>query len=81
MTQHDDASFEKMGALLGANSSRLQSFYDGLSRFLTQINLYRGQGLSDSHRLAQFLSFYNGHPWKCDTGNRNFVIFMYLFIV
>ena len=64
----DDATFEKMGALMYDNSSRLLGFYDELSAFLTQINLYRGRGLSDSHELAQFLQLYNGHPWRRDTG-------------
>ena len=32
----DDASFEKMGALMHANSSRLIGLYDELSAFLTQ---------------------------------------------
>ena len=36
----DDASFEKMGALMNENSGRLLGFYDELSAFLTQINLY-----------------------------------------
>jgi energy-coupling factor transporter ATP-binding protein EcfA2 len=47
----DDASFEKMGALMQENSSRLLGFYDELSAFLTQINLYRGRNISDSHEL------------------------------
>lgn len=64
----DDASFEKMGALMHANSSRLFGFYDEMSAFLSQINLYRGRGLSDSHELALFLQLYNGHPWRRDTG-------------
>ena len=64
----DDASFEKMGALMHENTSQLQGFYDELSAFLTQINLYRGHGLSDSHELALFLQLYNGHSWRHDTG-------------
>ena len=65
----DDASFKKMGALMNANSCRLLGFYDELSSFLTQINLYRGRTLSDTHELALFLQLYNGHPWRRDTGN------------
>ena len=64
----DDASFEKMGALMNENSARLLGLYDKLSAFLTQINLYRGRGLSDSHELAPFLQLFNGHPWRRDTG-------------
>ena len=65
----DDASFEKMGALMHENHSRLLGIYDEMSAFLTQINLYRGRGLSDSHELAVFLQLYNGHPWRRDTGH------------
>ncbi len=57
-----------MGALMNDNSARLLGFYDELSAFLSQINLYRGRGLSDSHELALFLQLYNGHPWRRDTG-------------
>lgn len=64
----EDASFEKMGALMKENSCRLLGFYDELSTFLTQINLYHGRALSDSHELALFLQLYNGHPWRRDTG-------------
>ena len=50
----DDASCEKMGALMHSNASRLLGLYDELSAFLSQINLYRGRSLSDSHELALF---------------------------
>ena len=39
-----------------------------LHAFLTQINLFRGRSLSDSHELAMFLQLFNGHPWRRDTG-------------
>ena len=38
--------------------------YGEMSALLTQLNLYRGRGLSDSHKLSLFLQLYNGHPWK-----------------
>ena len=41
----DDASFEKMGALMHSNASRLFGLYDELSALLLQINLYRGRSL------------------------------------
>ena len=63
----DDATFEKMGALMSANCCRILGFYDELS-FLTQINLFRGRQLSDSHELALFLQLFNGHPWRRNTG-------------
>lgn len=64
----DDASFEKMGALMHLNESRLLGLYDELTTFLAQINLYKGRTLSDSHELSLFLQLFNGHPWKRDTG-------------
>ena len=64
----DGATFEKMGALMNENSCRLLGFYDEMSAFLTQINLYHGRGLSDSHELSLFLQLYNAHPWRRDTG-------------
>lgn len=64
----DDATFEKMGVLMSQNSARLLGLYDELVSFLTQINLYRGRGLSDSHEFSLFLQLFNGHPWRRDTG-------------
>ena len=64
----DDATFEKMGVLMSRNSARLLGIYDELGAFLTQINLYRGRGLSDSHELSLFLQLFNGYPWRRDTG-------------
>ena len=52
----DDASFEKMGAFMYENSARLLGLYDELAPFLSQIKLYRGGGLSESHELALFCS-------------------------
>lgn len=45
----DDTTCEKVGALMNENSCRLLGFYDEMSAFLSQINLYRRRGLSDSH--------------------------------
>lgn len=54
----DDATFKKIGELMNENE---------LSAFLTQINVYSGRGLSNSHELAVFLQLFNGHPWRRDT--------------
>ena len=62
--QLEEATFEKMGAMMAENYSKLLGLYDELSTFLTQINLYKSRGLSDSHDLAVFLQLYNGHPWS-----------------
>lgn len=64
----EEATFEKMGAMMADNHSKLLGLYDELSSFLTQINLYKSRGLSDSHDLALFLQLYNGHPWARKTG-------------
>ena len=64
----DEATFEKMGAMMSENYFKLLGLYDELSSFLTQINLYKSRGLSDSHDLSLFLQLYNGHPWARKTG-------------
>ena len=63
-----DATCEKMGDLMATNGGRLLGLYDELSTFLTQLNLYRGKGLSLSHELAVFLQLFNGHSWTRTTG-------------
>ena len=61
----DEATFEKMRAMMSDNHCKLVGLYDELS---SQINLYKGRGLSDSHDLSLFLQLYNGHPWARKTG-------------
>ena len=73
-----DATCEKMGELMAANGNRLFGLYDELSAFLTQLNLYRGRGLSLSHELALFLQLYNGHSWTRSTGMYAHMVCMYL---
>ena len=63
-----DATFEKMGALMNDNSTRLLGIYDELTTFLGQLNIYRGRRLTESHELSVFLQLFNGHPWRRDTG-------------
>lgn len=63
----EEATFEKMGTMMADNHCKLIGLYDELSSFLTQINLYKSRGLSDSHDLALFLQLYNGHPWARKT--------------
>lgn len=66
--QIEDATFEKTGELMSLNGGRILGMYDELTTFLTQINLYRGRGLADSHELALFLQLYNGCAWTRNTG-------------
>ena len=68
----EEATFEKMGALMAGNDGKLLGLYDELSSFLTRINLYSSKGISDSHDMATFLMLYNGHPWTRRTGNITF---------
>ena len=63
-----DSTFEKMGQLMFLNSGRIFGMYDELTTFLTQLNVYQGKGLSNSHELALFLQLYNGHSWSRNTG-------------
>ena len=52
----DDQSFEKMGESMYHNHSKLFGLYDELSTFLTQINVCRGRGVTESQRSHYFFS-------------------------
>lgn len=67
----DDQSFEKMGALMSENHSKLLGLYDELAMFLSQINVFRGRGVSDSHEVALFLQLYCASSWTRRTGKAN----------
>ena len=64
----DHSSFEKMGELMSTNHSKILGFYDELSTFLEQMNVFRGKGLAESHELSTFLFLYNGKGWSPLTG-------------
>ena len=64
----EEASMEKMGDMMAENGNKLIGLYDEIKHFLTQINVYRNRGLSDTHDLAMFLQLYNGLPWSRKTG-------------
>ena len=65
----DDQSFEKMGAIMAENHGKVLGLYDALAMFLSQINVFRSKGLSDSHKMAVFLQSYNGaSSWVRRTG-------------
>lgn len=66
--QVEEATVEKMGELMHRNSNWILGMYDELITFLTQLNVYQGKGLSNSHELALFLQLYNGHAWTMNTG-------------
>lgn len=64
----DDQSFEKMGAIMSENYGKLLGLYDELAMFLSQINVFRSRGLSDSHEMAVFLQLYGASSWIRRTG-------------
>ena len=64
----DDQSFEKMGAIMADNHGKLLGLYDELAMFLSQINVFRSRGLSDSHEMAVFLQLYGASSWIRRTG-------------
>ena len=66
----DEASFEMMGYLMAKNDSKLLGLYDEFSTFLSQINVYRGKGLCESHDLATLLSLFIAKSWNRDTGKQ-----------
>ena len=66
----DEASFEMMGFLMARNSYRLLGLYDKFSTFFSQVNVYCGKGLCESHDLATLLSLYNAKSWNLDTGEQ-----------
>ena len=37
--------------------------YDELTMFLSQINVFRGRGVTDSHELSVFLQLYGAEQW------------------
>ena len=55
----DDQSFEKMGAMMNDNYSKLFGLYDELAMFLSQMNIFRGKGVAESHELEVFLQLYS----------------------
>ena len=67
----DDQSFEKMGALVSQNHSKLLGLYDELAMFLSQINVFRGHGVSNSHEVALFLQLYSASSWTPRIGKAN----------
>lgn len=64
----DDQTFEKMGDSMYQNHWKVLGLYDELSMFLSQINLCKGRGFSDTHDLALFLQLYGSDAWIRRTG-------------
>ena len=59
-----------VGCNVRENGQSDASMFDEPSTFHTQLNLYRGKGLAESHDLALFLQLYNGTPLVRRTGVR-----------
>ena len=70
----DDQSLEKMGALMDENNSKLLGLYDELAMFLSQMNVFRGKGVTDSYEVAVFLQLYGGNPWVRKTGKCSYIL-------
>ena len=64
----DDQSFEKMGALMHENNSKLLALCDELAMFLSQMSVFRSKGGADSHELALFMQLYGANSWVRKTG-------------
>ena len=64
----DDQSFEKMGDPMSKNHWKRLGLYNELSMFLSQVNIFKGRGVSNSHELAVFLQLYGFDPWVRRTG-------------
>lgn len=77
----DDQSFEKMGALMDENNSKLLGLYDELAMFLSQMNVFRGKGVTDSHEVAVFLQLYGGCSWIRKTGKQPSLSFGYIILI
>ena len=75
----DDQSFEKMGAIMAENHGKLLGLYDELAMFLSQINVFRSKGLSDSHEMAVFLQLYGASSWVRRTGMQLYITVWLLF--
>lgn len=69
----DDQSFEKLGALMDENHAKLLGLYDELAMFLSQMNVMKGKGVTDSYEASVFLGLYGGNPWIRRTGMHNFI--------
>ena len=57
-----------MGSLMAENHSKDVGLYGELAMFLSQMNVFRGRGWSDSHELALLLQLYGGSSWVRRTG-------------
>ena len=68
----DDQSFEKMGAM-SDNHCKLLGLYNELTMFLSQINVFGGRGLADSHEL----SIPSAAWWKL-LGEKNRYVYLYI---
>ena len=63
-----ESSIERLGFNMAENGGRLIGIYDELSHFLTQMNILKNKGLTDTQELSTLLQMYNGFPWTRKTG-------------
>ena len=77
----DDQSLEKMGAMMNDNYSKLLGLYNELAMFLSQMNIFRGKGVAESHELAVFLQLYGANSWVRKTGKQNLIVAVLLWCI
>lgn len=64
----EEATMERMGAMMAENGCKLIGLFDEFTHFLSQLNIYRGKAITDSQDLAMLLQLYNGFSWSRKTG-------------
>lgn len=65
-----DQTFEKMGELMSQNDCNAFGWYDELTNWPSQVNLYSGnKGLLDTHEVTKILEFFSGGEWTRQTGS------------
>ena len=67
----DDQSLEKMGSIMQENNGKILALYDELSMFLSQMNVFSGKKITDSHELSVFLQLYGAHSWVRKIGKHS----------
>ncbi len=55
---------------MSQNLSKIFGLYDKLTMFLSQINVFQGRGVADSHELSVFLQLYGAEQWERRTGKK-----------
>ena len=57
-----------MGALMQENNGKILARYDELSMFLSQMNVFSGKKVNNSHEHSVFPQLYGAQSWVRRTG-------------